>query len=102
MDISDGVQEATALRGPYLSLYGPKSAEGIARIGSCSLEATEACSVIVVVVLMSTDFVLDLVVVWPSQVGLEVEGLKTSWIEVMIDMIEMMRGRCDRVNAGWV
>lgn len=48
------------------------------RIGSCSLAATEACSVIVAVVLMSRDFVLDLVVVWPSQVGLEVEGLKVS------------------------
>ena len=42
------------------------------RIGSCSLAATEAP------VLMSRDFVLDLVVVWPSQVGLEVEGLKVS------------------------
>lgn len=32
----------------------------------------------VVIVLMSGDFALDLVVVWPSQIGLEVEGLKVS------------------------
>lgn len=30
------------------------------------------------VILMSRDFVLDLVAVWPSQVGLKMEGLKVS------------------------
>ncbi len=88
MEISDGLQDATALWGPYLSLYRPKSAGGIVRIGRCV--DTEACSVIVVVVLMLTDFVLDFVV-WSSQVGLEVEGRKTFWVEAMLGVIFFVR-----------
>lgn len=52
--------------------------EGIVRRGNGSLAATKACSVSVAIVLMWGDFVPDLVVVWPSQIGLEVEGLKVS------------------------
>lgn len=61
------------------------------RIGRCV--DTEACSVIVVVVLMLTDFVLDFVV-WSSQIGLEVESWKIFWVEAMFGV---MKGKCDRL-----
>lgn len=90
VEISDGLQDATALWGPYFSLYRPKRVGGIVRIGRCVSVATEACSVIIVVVLMLIDFVLDLVVC-SSKVGLEVEGRKTFWVEAMIGVL---RGGC--------